>query len=67
MLTLEQYASIYLPMITAAGNEQQEQEICTSYGYTLAQWQEAKDFYTAKMMDVNDGGKTAMADRKSVV
>ena len=61
MLTLEQYASIYLPMITAAGNAQQEQEICTSHGYTLAQWQEAKDFYTAKMMDVNDGGKTAMA------
>jgi hypothetical protein len=61
MLTLEQYASIYLPMVTAGGNAQQEQEICTSHGYTLAQWQEAKDFYTAKMMDVNDGGKTAMA------
>ncbi|HNM31200.1 MAG TPA: Imm10 family immunity protein [Chitinophagales bacterium] len=61
MLTLEQYASIYLTMISAAGNAQQEQEICSSHGYTLAQWQEAKDFYTAKMMDPNDMGKTAMA------
>ncbi len=61
MLTLEQYASIYLPMISAAGNAQQEQEICSSHGYTLAQWQEAKNFYTAKMMDPNDMGKTALA------
>ena len=61
MLTLEQYAAIYLPMITAAGNAQQELEICTAHGYTMAQWQEAKDLYTARMMDPSDMGKTAMA------
>lgn len=61
MLTLEQYAAAYLPMITATGNAQQEQEICSTHGFTVAQFQEAKDFFTAKMMDINDMGKTAMA------
>lgn len=61
MLTLEQYAAIYLPMISAAGNAQKEQEICTTHGYTLAQWEEAKNYYTSKMQDPSDMGKTAMA------
>jgi hypothetical protein len=61
MLTLEQYASIYLPMVTAAGNPEKEQELCADKGFTAAQWNEAKLFYTNKMMDPNDGGKTAMA------
>lgn len=60
MLTLEQYASIYLPMVTAAGNAEQEQKLCGERGFTPAQWNEAKLFYTNKMMDPNDGGKTAM-------
>jgi hypothetical protein len=61
MLTLEQYASIYLPMVTAAGNAEKEQALCADKGFTTAQWNEAKLFYTNKMMDPNDGGKTAMA------
>ena len=61
MLTLEQYASIYLPMVTAAGNTEKEQELCSEKGFTVAQWNEAKQFYTNKMIDPNDGGKTAMA------
>lgn len=61
MLTLEQYASIYLPMVTAAGNPQKEQELCAEKGFTAEQWNDAKLFYTNKMMDPNDGGKTAMA------
>lgn len=61
MLTLEQYASIYLPMISAAGNLEKEQEICNSFGYSFEQWQEAKNYYTSKMMNPNDMGKTALA------
>lgn len=61
MLTIEQYAAIYLPMISAAGNTQQEQDICAAHGYTLAQWEEAKNYYTSKMMDPSDMGKTAIA------
>lgn len=61
MLTIEQYGAIYLPMTTATGNTQQEESICANNGITLAQWNEAKNFYTAKMMDPMDMGKTAMA------
>ncbi len=61
MLTLEQYASIYLPMVSAAGNTETEQQLCAGQGFTVAQWNEAKLFYTNKMVDPNDGGKTAMA------
>ncbi|QQR99026.1 MAG: DUF695 domain-containing protein [Sphingobacteriales bacterium] len=61
MLAIEQYATIYLPMMAAAGNPQQEESICNNNGITIAQWNEAKDFYTKKMMDPMDMGKTAMA------
>lgn len=61
MLTIEQYAAVYLPIMAATGNPQQEESICNSNGITLAQWNEAKDFYTKKMMDPTDMGKTAMA------
>lgn len=61
MITLEQYAAIYLSMIAATGNPQQEQQICAENGITIPQWQEAHAYYTAKMSDPSDMGKTAMA------
>lgn len=61
MLTLEQYAGIYLAMTSAAGNETKEAELCAAQGFTVAEWKETRDFYTFKMMDPNDQGKTAMA------
>lgn len=32
MLTLEQYASVYLPMVTAAGDTEKENELCDGKG-----------------------------------
>ena len=61
MLALEQYAALYLSMIAATGNNEQEQQICSSNGITIAHWQEAHTYYTAKMSDPMDMGKTAMA------
>lgn len=61
MISLEQYASMYLLMISAAGNPTQESEICKNNNLTIEQWNEAKNYYTAKMMDPMDMGKTALA------
>lgn len=61
MLTIEQYGAVYMPMMAATGNPQQEESICANNGISLAEWNEAKNFYTAKMMDPSDMGKTAMA------
>ncbi|MEO7109795.1 MAG: Imm10 family immunity protein [Polyangiaceae bacterium] len=61
MISLEQYATVYVAMTTAMGNAAQEQTICAPAGFAPAQWHEAKNFYTARMMDPADAGRTAIA------
>lgn len=61
MITLEQYAGIYIAMTAAKGNAAQEQAICTPLGFSPAQWHEAKAYYTARIGDPQDAGRTAIA------
>lgn len=61
MLSIEKYASMYLAMTTATGNTQQEESICNTHNVSMADWNEAKNHYTAKMMDPMDMGRTALA------
>lgn len=61
MITLEQYAEVYIAMTTAMGNPAQEQAICAPHGFSPPQWHEAKAFYSARMVDPKDGGRTAIA------
>lgn len=61
MLTIEEYARVYLPMVSAVGNAEQEAAICKENNITIAQWNEAQSYYMAKMTDPSDFGKTALA------
>lgn len=61
MITIEKYASVYTPMIMAAGDATKEKSIATENGISHEEWKEAQTYYTAKMMDISDMGKTAMA------
>ncbi len=61
MLSIDQYATVYVAMTTAMGNAAQEQQICGPHGFTPAQWNEAKTFYTARMVDPSDAGRTSIA------
>lgn len=66
MLSLQEYASMYIPMITATTNPTEQEKICSTRGITIQQWQEAQAHFTASMMDPSDGGKTAMAFAKAM-
>lgn len=61
MITLEDYASVYLAMITATGNAAQQQKICEGRGFSPAEWTQAQAHYTAQMSQPSDMGRTAMA------
>ena len=61
MITLEQYANLYMPLMTAYGNEEKEKAVAAANGLTYAALLEAKAFYMARMTDPADMGKTAMA------
>lgn len=61
MISLEEYTTLYPVMMAAAGNRTGEEHICAAQGITVQQWQEARDHFTACMMNPADGGKTAVA------
>lgn len=61
MMTLEEYASVYLAMVSAAANPQQQDAICAGRGFSAADWRSAQAFYTAQMANPADLGRTAMA------
>lgn len=61
MITMEEYASVYLSMVTATGNAAQQQAICAGRNFSPADWAQAQAFYTAKMMEPGDAGRTATA------
>jgi hypothetical protein len=61
MITIEQYAELCALMTETAGDESKEFAIAEANGVSIAEWKEAKVFYTAKMSDPSDMGKTAMA------
>jgi hypothetical protein len=61
MLSLEQYADLCVLMTDTDGDEIREIAIAAGHGVAGPSWLEAKAYYTAKMMDANDMGRTAMA------
>jgi hypothetical protein len=61
MISLEQYANLCVLMTDTNGNEAQEVAIAIARGVAGPAWLEAKAYYTAKMMDASDMGRTAMA------
>ena len=61
MISLEQYASVYLAMVSAMANPQQQDALCEGRGFSAADWRSAQTFYTAKMATPADMGRTAMA------
>lgn len=61
MISLEQYADLCALMADTAGDVTKENAIAAAHGVAADQWQEAKTYYTAKMSDPNDMGRTAMA------
>jgi hypothetical protein len=61
MISLEQYAELCALMADTAGDVNRELAIAHQHGVTGPQWTEAKTYYTMKMSDPNDMGRTAMA------
>jgi hypothetical protein len=61
MLSLEQYADLCVWMTDTDGDEIKEIAVAAARGVAGPSWLEAKAYYTAKMMDANDMGRTAMA------
>lgn len=61
MISLEQYADLCALMASTAGDVAKELAIADQRGVTSPQWTEAKAYFTAKMSDPNDMGRTAMA------
>jgi hypothetical protein len=61
MISLEQYAELCALMADTAGDTAKEFTIANQHGVTGPLWSEAKTYYTAKMSDPNDMGRTAMA------
>lgn len=61
MITIEKYASVYTPMLMAVGDASKEKSIAAEHGISHEEWKEAQTYYTAKMSDISDMGKTAMA------
>ncbi len=61
MISLEQYADLCALMADTAGDVNKENAIAAAHGVGADAWQQAKTYYTAKMSDPNDMGRTAMA------
>jgi hypothetical protein len=60
-VSLEQYADLCAGMADTGGDASKENEIALAQGVSAEDWSAAKDYYTAKMQDPSDMGKTAMA------
>jgi hypothetical protein len=60
-VTLEQYADLCARMADTGGDVSRENEIAAAQGIGAEDWAAAKSYYTAKMQDPSDMGKTAMA------
>jgi hypothetical protein len=61
MITIEQYADLCALMADTAGNVDKENAIAANHGVSAGDWQAAKSYYTAKMSDPADMGRTALA------
>lgn len=61
MITIEQYAELCVLMTETAGDESKENAIAEANNVSAAEWKESKVYYTAKMSDASDMGKTALA------
>lgn len=61
MVSIEKYAELCALMKDTAGDASKEEAIATQHGVSMAQWNESKTGFTAKMSDPSDMGKTAMA------
>lgn len=60
-VTLEKYAELCAMMADTGGNESLELKIAEGEGVSTEDWRTAKDYYTRKMQDPSDMGKTALA------
>jgi len=60
-VSLEQYANLCALMADTGSDVSKENEIALAQGVSAVDWNEAKGYYTAKMQDPSDMGKTAMA------
>lgn len=60
-VSLEQYANLCAKMADTGGDVGKEYGIAGSDGVSQEDWVKAKEYYTAKMQDPSDMGKTAMA------
>jgi hypothetical protein len=60
-VSLEVYAELCALMAETGGDIEKENSIAASKGVGPGDWKAAKDYYTAKMQDPADMGKTAMA------
>lgn len=60
-VSLEQYAGLCARMAETGGDTGKEYSIAGSEGVSVEDWERAKEFYTARMQDPADMGKTAMA------
>ena len=61
MITIQQYADLCALMADTAGDQNKEYAVAALHGVGEPQWTEAKAYFTAKMSDPNDMGRTAMA------
>lgn len=61
VVTLEKYAELCAMMADTDGDESLELKIAAGEGVSAEDWRASKDFYTQKMQDPSDMGKTALA------
>jgi hypothetical protein len=61
MITIELYAELCVAMSNITGGVTEENAIAAKSGVSAADWDAAKKYYTAKMSDPADMGKTALA------
>ncbi len=60
-VSLETYANLCASMAETGGDLEKEYAIADAAGVSREDWTKAKEYYTAKMQDPADMGKTAMA------
>jgi hypothetical protein len=60
-VSLEKYAELCALMADTGGDVEKENSIALAEGLNPEDWKEAKEYFTAKMQDPADMGKTAMA------
>jgi len=61
VVTLETYAELCARMAETAGDVSKEYAIASGLGVQSADWESAKEYYTKRMQDPSDMGRTAMA------